>query len=226
MAQMSFVFNRNIRGINLMGGEPLLNPNINEYVKITRRYFPKAPIDILTNAVLLDDMDKSFWETLNENNVSIVPSIYPVKIDWASVIDKAQKYNVGIYGNYKCEEKLTVDNIDKFQKNFFYKMTLNKNGDDIDKSNCGKRYGCNSMYDGKLFPCFPIAYVRHLNKKFNTDFIVSGNDYLDLYKVKNLSEVEEFLKIPKQYPFCKYGTLNSGEVKWENSPEHSLSEWT
>ena len=80
------------------------------------------------------------------------------------------------------------------------------------------------MYDGKLYPCSPVAFIRHLNKKFNTNFIVAKDDYLDIYKIKNLNEIEEFLNKPR-FTFCNY--CNSGEMyKWETTPEHTLSEWT
>ncbi len=211
-----------------MGGEPLLNPQINEYVKASRKYFPNISIDLVTNATLLDEMDESFWKTLNENDVSIVPSIYPIEINWASILKKAKKYNVIIYGSHDCNygERLTLDNINKYRKNTFYKMKLNINGDNVDKTKCSKKFGCNSMYDGKFYPCSKIAYIRHFNKKFNTNFVVTENDYLDLYKIKSVDEIKSFINIMKQFPFCKYCNSRLGIVKWENSPVHDISEWT
>ena len=107
-----------------------------------------------------------------------------------------------------------------------YKGTNERIGvNGIDLKVCKKRIGCNSMYDGKLYPCFIIAYIRHLNKKFNTNFVVTEKDYLDLYKVKKPKEIGEFLDTP-EFPFCNYCIVNSGEVAWENSKEHTLNEWT
>ena len=81
------------------------------------------------------------------------------------------------------------------------------------------------MYDGKLYPCFAIAYIRHLNKKYNKNFKVTKDDYLDLYNIKELSEVKRFLKRP-YYSFCRYCMFESSQYKWENSPNHDISEWT
>ncbi len=226
MDKMSSVLDKKLVELQLLGGEPLLNPQINEYTKYSRECFPKTRINIITNATLLDNMDKTFWETLNENEINIVPSLYPIKINWSSILDKAEKYNVGIYGYYDCKEKLTLSNIDRFQKPFFYKMKLDKNtNDNIDKSKCYMRPKCTNMYNGKLYPCTIIAYIRHFNKKFNKDFYLTENDYLDLYKVKNISEVEKFLKTT-QFPFCKYCIPDNEKVMWENSKEHLIDEWT
>ena len=62
---MSYVFNAQLAELPLLGGEPLLNPEINEYIKISRKYFPKTRISIITNATLLNDMDENFWKILN-----------------------------------------------------------------------------------------------------------------------------------------------------------------
>ncbi len=226
MAQMAAVFKGHLKNIQLLGGEPLLNPQVNEYIKVTRKLFPKSTISLLTNATLLDNMDKDFWVNLNENNVNIVPSIYPVKINWASIIDKAKKYNVIIYGDYNCQEELRVDTVDKYRKNKFLKLELNEKGNvGVDNSNCSRKFRCNNMYHGKFYPCSAIVYVRHLNKKFNTNFVVTENDYIDLYKVKNINEVKEFLKKPQ--PFCdNYCKVCPKKVDWELVKEHTLSEWT
>ena len=87
MTKMSSLFNKQLLDLQLLGGEPLLNPEINEYVKHSREVFPRTLISIITNATLLDSMGEDFWKTLNENNVNIVPSIYPVKINWASIFE-------------------------------------------------------------------------------------------------------------------------------------------
>ncbi len=224
--RMAKVFNRQLLDMQILGGEPLLNPQINEYVKYARKCLPKTRIGILTNATLLDDMDEKFWKTLNENNINIMPTIYPVKINWASILDKAKKYNIDVYANFTYKEKLTLDNIKNYRKDIFSRMKLTENeyNHTIDKSACQRKFGCNAMYDGKFYPCFSIAYIRHINKKFGTNFKVTKDDYLDLYKASGLADVKDFLG-KAQYPFCNYCIVDSGKVKWENSATHGRSEW-
>ena len=224
MKQMSFVFKKQLIEMPILGGEPLLNPDINKYIKIARQYFPKTLITLVTNAILLDDMDEKFWKTLNENNVYMIPTIYPIKINWKSILDKAKKYNVDIYAGAYGGEKLTLDNIENYRVKTFNKMNLNKKREKV-KQSCGKQFVCISMHFGKLYPCVTIAYVRHLNKKFNTNFVVTEDDYIDLYKVKDINEVKEKILTTSVLPFCEYCRKKPTEMKWESSEEHTLSEW-
>lgn len=47
-----------IQIIRLMGGEPLLNPNFMDYLRIARQYFPNSTISLVTNGLLKDRIDQ------------------------------------------------------------------------------------------------------------------------------------------------------------------------
>ncbi len=223
---MSDIFDKKLPCLKLLGGEPLLNPEFNEYVKYSRECFPKTSIEISTNATLLDDMDENFWKTLNEYDAHIIPTVYPIKINWESILNKAQKYDVKMFNDSPTNDRLTMDNVEAYHKTIFFKTTLKHNNPSrVDKSACTIRKGHFDMYGGKLYPCFNIAYVRHLNKKFNTDFKVSQKDYLDLYKISSLKEVKEFSNTDT-FPFCNYCSCNFEPVEWGVAKEHSIKEWT
>jgi ABC-2 type transport system ATP-binding protein len=53
-----------IRTIRLMGGEPLLHPRVNDFMRVTREAYPHSKIFIVTNGLLLLKMLNDFWETL------------------------------------------------------------------------------------------------------------------------------------------------------------------
>ena len=60
-----------IGAIHILGGEPLLNPEINEYIKLSRRLYPQSLIKIVTNGFLLLNMPDEFFDTLRECNALI-----------------------------------------------------------------------------------------------------------------------------------------------------------
>ena len=53
---LSRLTNKNIHTIRLMGGEPLLHPDVVEFCKITRNLFPNSEIVLVSNGILLEQL--------------------------------------------------------------------------------------------------------------------------------------------------------------------------
>ena len=53
LAQMSKILNGDVSSIGVMGGEPLLHPQLKEILINTRWFFPKTIIQLVTNGLLL-----------------------------------------------------------------------------------------------------------------------------------------------------------------------------
>ena len=76
----------NIETIRFVGGEPLLHPEIETFLIITRKYFRYANICIATNGVLLRSMPDSFWKSCRVNHIKINWSVYPSYVNYKSEI--------------------------------------------------------------------------------------------------------------------------------------------
>ena len=61
----------NINSVGLMGGEPLLHPNLVEILKMSRAVLKNTKLTIFTNGILLPKMDDLFWQTCFENKISM-----------------------------------------------------------------------------------------------------------------------------------------------------------
>ena len=78
-------FRRDVRRISqscdvikfrLLGGEPFLLKNLDEYIKIARQYLPKADLRIVTNGLLIPDVAPKIFDFIRENNFVIDISAY------------------------------------------------------------------------------------------------------------------------------------------------------
>ena len=67
----------NIFIIRLMGGEPLLNPKLHDYIKVVRQYFPAAELRIVTNGLLIPKQPDDLWEVMRECHAAMDISPYP-----------------------------------------------------------------------------------------------------------------------------------------------------
>jgi MoaA/NifB/PqqE/SkfB family radical SAM enzyme len=211
--RLSELTNARLEKLVLMGGEPLLHPELTALFDISRCYFPKSPITCNTNGILLEKQGDVFWDNCNINNIEIIITKYPIKINMEVLSAKAAKHNVIL--RYFDE---TIKDM--------WKVPLNINGKDADYnfSRCPQANWCISLQNGKLFTCGTIPYIRHFNKYFNYYFEVTDNDFIDIFTVKSLNEILDFLSRPA--PFCRYCDQRAiiRHLEWGIS-KREISEW-
>ncbi len=224
IAKLAEVTKSNIYRIRILGGEPLLHPEIEHIFDITRKYFPNSNIELTTNSTLIDDKPETFWKNMKKNRISIAASIYPIKLNWKSILDKAKKYNIAMRSPIEGDI-ITPENIEKYTIKYFQNLNIDINGKYNMYKPCSLKDNnyCIYYFHGKLYPCFVISNIRHFNKKFNQNIPVTKKDYIDVYKAKDIDELISFVNKP--VPFCKYCNSYNGFRKWENSSIHTIDEW-
>lgn len=186
-----------IKKIRLMGGEPLLHPQVNRFMFETRKAFPRADIRLVTNGILLPTMEESFWKTCRDNNIIIDMSKYPI------VGNKFAEYLDLLDDN---DVKLGIIHL---SKKFFTKR--NDKGDSNIKeafNACSSKY-CVNLWKSKLYTC-PACFRYYSNKrhKENRELPVG----LDIYKVTG-EEIKN--KMNKPISACRYCLVDPIYFPWE-----------
>lgn len=207
--RLSELSNGEINKIHLLGGEPLLNPNCERFFEITRKYFKKTKIKLVTNGILLLKQNNSFWKSMKENNITLAPTKYPIKIDWDKIKEICKNMDI----------KLSFYNNENIEKTSF-KNPLNLEGKENPEwnfRNCWLSNNCLFLDKGKLYTCTVPPVIRHFNKFYNKNIPVSANDYIDIHEAKNYQEILQFLAKP--IPFCKYCDVKNrkGDIPWKTS---------
>ena len=149
-------------------------------------------------------------------NITIVLTQYPIKINWSYIKEKFEKYQINnvIWGNengikHSWHFPLDLEGKQDIRSNFL---------------NCEDANNCIFLREGKLFTCVTPPNIHHFNKYFNKNIPVTNKDYIDIYKVKNINEILEFLAKP--IPFCKYCNVNARkfDLKWKTT-KRNIEEW-
>jgi organic radical activating enzyme len=204
-----------IVSIGVMGGEPLLHPDLLLILRVIRKAFPLAIIRLTTNGILLMKQEDEFWKCCNDNRITIVNTKYPINLPYEEIEKKANEKNV----YYKYFEGTELS-----KKSFKKQIDLNGKNDIVKSfAHCIiSNYG-NFLMEGKLYSCpFSCQAARIFNKKFNLNLHLSEDDYLDIYKVNNKEEIFEFAARPKY--FCRYCSDIIESFEWERS-NFSMNEW-
>lgn len=216
--RLSYLFHGDyINRIAVMGGEPLLHPDLLMILKDVREHFPYTTIRLTTNGILLLKQGDNFWEACRDNRITIVNTKYPINLDFNKMKEKAKREGV--------EFKFFEGTGDEVIKKSFKKI-INLKGDSnpVESfANCHiSNYG-NFLMEGKLYGCpFSCQSYRIFNQKFHQNLRITEKDYLDIYHVDTMEEIFEFASRPKYY--CRYCKGLSQLNDWERS-KGEISEW-
>ncbi|MCI8529294.1 MAG: 4Fe-4S cluster-binding domain-containing protein [Lachnospiraceae bacterium] len=206
MVRMGELFDHEIGAITLLGGEPTLHGDIIECIRIARREFPKGELIILTNGVLLLELEHSekgnFWEVCRENDVRISVTVYPIKLDYEAIEEKGKEYGVPVFMS---------SNIHAGQGTRLTKIS-DKHTMDI-KGGVERFYCVNCLYfnkfnvlkEGRLYMCPIAAHSDIFNQAFQQNLELREEDFLDIYQIQSWEEISEFTC--RYVPFCRYCDL-------------------
>lgn len=187
----------NIFGFHILGGEPLLNPQLGMYVKEIRKLLKDTYIEIVTNGLLIPSLSNEILQSIRENDVSIRISEYaPTTKLLPQIRDilECQGISYGISG---------FDDV----KNMFGKpLSLSENS----------RYphkcispGCVNIWNGKIARCPTLMYIEKFNARFGLQLPSAGILELD----SDISGLNLLNVLEKEVPLCKHCVLN--ELPWE-----------
>ncbi len=201
----------NVNTLRLMGGEPLLNRDLDKYILIARKYFPFSNIDIATNGLLITRLPEETIKVITENNIALKVSLY-LPVD--KIKDKLEaffsKHGIRhIYGN-GCKQ--VDDNV--LIRRFHKCLTLEKQFNA--KYNCENCFAreCWFLKNGLIAKCVTPLQIEILNRKFGTCFEVTDKDFINLETMSE-SSWNDINKLLSENDFCKYCTPVKEEYEWE-----------
>jgi hypothetical protein len=197
LERVSYLLHGILRELHIMGGEPLLNSQIECFIESVRKHFPNTVIIVVSNGLLLPKMSENFWNTCRKNDISINITRYPLSFAYDELPKLAESHGVKFEWFGIAVEKTTFNlAFDPLGKQSPYESF----------SNCSMANDCVRLNNGKLTTCSPIHNIDFFNKAFGTNMKPCPDDYIDIYNVKSGREIMDFLCKP--IPFCRYCNVN------------------
>lgn len=217
MRRLQELFGDAVSYIMLLGGEPLLHPEVTRFLEVTRKCFPCANVILYTNGLKIPQMKAVFWETCKKNRITITLTRYPVSTDYERVDELMKEHEVTYqYCNTPGRAK----------KSSHYPLDLR--GTQEPRQNflaCDMANRCIFLRDGRLYTCVVIPNIQHFNEYFHQKLEVSPLDSIDIYRASSGGEIMRFLASPP--PFCRYCDVKRRTIlhEWTCSKK-DISEWT
>lgn len=147
--------------IRLLGGEPFLLDNLDEYIDITRDIFSETDIEIVTNGLLIPNASEKVLLSIKKCKVCVTISLYKPTLEKAQQIaERLDKYNIWW--------QFDGDKIEEFSRRYTLENTHNAL---MANKNCLSS-SCTFLRKGKLYKCPFEGLVNDfyqyygLNKKY------------------------------------------------------------
>ena len=208
--------------ITIMGGEPLLYPDIIPAMIYIKTKFNRVPdVQLLTNGTLLNRMSPEFFQTLRDLELTVCVSIYKY-IKYDPIMEILQRENIKFYSYIAGGEP---------GSQMFASKWLHSHYSEEDRESaqeCLWRKTCTQLVDGKIYLCPLIAYFKHFDKHcddvgYKHNFVITDEDSIDLSEVASWDELqEERGKVPHFCGYCRGSHAIS--QPWDIT-KREVSEW-
>lgn len=171
--------------IRIMGGEPFLNLELTKYITTIKEVYPYTDLRIVTNGLLLSNIDDSLLEFIKENDIMLDISVYPpVHKIIDNIINKLKEKEVKIFlENISLFKPILLSEKEKYPFN-----TL---------QNCN----CINLEDGYISTCPLQTTIKYYNEHFDNRYDYKTNK-INIYESITGSDIKRRLKEP--FELCDY----------------------
>lgn len=212
LARLAELF-ENIEQIYLLGGEPLLHPDVAAFVRIARAAFPHTRLCLMTNGLLVSRMPDGVWDALAETGAVLLCDDYPVKLPKDAIAEQALIHGVALEWMPPAAE--------------FFKAPIEPDGTcDPDRSftACQWLSNCAIVRNGRLYACAHIAYADAPARRFGLPQLVpTPQDSIDIFAASTGDDVISFLTAPA--PWCRFCDYEHRETYAWGRTAHTAEEW-
>lgn len=200
----------NISKIRLMGGEPLLNPQLGEFITSARKAFPGAQIRVVSNGLLIPKADAGLLELMEKTGAAFDISLYPPTV---KVLKEIREI---------CGKNRVSCYVSEPVKEFFMDGACEPEPDVGRNFELCESQGCHFLFDGELSVC-PAPIVARENRALTgTANAISRDDIINLYD-KAIDGFQIIKKFSGPIPYCRYCN-KAGKIlfPWEGQYRKAL----
>lgn len=208
LAALRMKFKGGIRHVNLLGGEPLLHPDLIGFLRCVKETCPETLVTIVTNGILLLKQSEEFWQACRDVGCRINVSLYgPVAAQRADIEAKGRRERVPI--------RINVSDV------FFARMV--PDGSVCAKSAfrfCRRTTYCPYLREGRLYPCAQAYHIRDFARACKKELEADAG--IDIHSSIGAVAILRYLLTPSVV--CRYCKDRARLMRWRNS-SHDVSEW-
>lgn len=200
---------KHIKRIRVIGGEPLLNKELDKYLYMIRDIYPYSDIRVITNGILVVEMNDNLITAFKETSSKLVVTSY---LPLVKKLDRINDFLKQKGVNYEISEMIT-----DFQKIYDYSGRQDK---ELSFNACHWKGACATLYENQIAPCFVPFVIKYLAENFDLNIFPSGTMELNADNV-NKDKIRKLFNTP--FDMCKYCAPRGIMSKWEICDKNSVN---
>lgn len=196
--------------LRLMGGEPLLLKNLDQYIKIARKFLPNTALRLVTNGLMIPNAPQNLLNALRENQFTVDISLYPPTL---KILDKIK--------STLAENNIPIQDVTGEVKTFNVFLSLSgKHNSEKSRTVCHSDL-CRFLRDGKLYKCPVNALSFRLAERFGLkDFPAATG--VDIF-AKNFPALLE--QLDGNVELCSWCNETARQIHWSTENKPALTDW-
>jgi Radical SAM superfamily/4Fe-4S single cluster domain len=196
--------------IKLVGGEPLLHPRLHDFARVAKESGVVRIVTLVTNGVLLHQLDARVWEPIDRLWVSLYPGV-TIRADLDQVQRTAARHGVEVW----------------LKRNTAFRVTLlnhpNRDPalvrDVFAKCGLSHEFSCHTLYGGRYYRCSPSPFIGPRLAARGIAFENRTTDGVPLHDNPHLgAQLEAYLRSEEPLSACTYCLGTVGITR----PHHQL----
>lgn len=181
--------------VRLLGGEPLLNPEIVALLKTARVSAIANRVIVTTNGLLLARMPTAFWENVDEVRVSLYPRASPSPAQLERIEARAREHGTRLVVTAWREFRTT--------------LVTTPHPADLTTAmiyrTCHSAHRCHMLLEGRLFKCPVPPFLAQYLAKLRREGYDPAAESLDIHASGDLFEdLRRFLLTRRTLEACRY----------------------
>ena len=177
----------NIARLSILGGEPLLNPELPKYVRTLHKMFPDTFLQIYTNGLLVPKLSNEVLECIRKNNVRFSVTEY---LPTSKMIDRITS---------RFDEFDIMYRITPYDAKSIFDKPVSVSPDSKYPRECLSN-GCIVVDGDKIARCPTLMYVWKFNESFDQSLPSEG--ILDLNEYSSGEKL--LLDLKEDAPLCNH----------------------
>lgn len=196
----------------IMGGEPLLHPQIAQMIRVARESGIGRVVRVFTNGLLLKRQTDDFWSALDHLTISSYTSAPVPEATLAMVREKAVAFGF----------VLNVKPVASFSQVLSPRYEANAQRTQEIYDTCWLRHRCLIVRQGRFFKCTRAAYAKEFHARVDREPPPPGFSYVDdgiALAGASAETLRDYMNAPEPLASCHYCLAGQGPLE----AHHQLS---